>query len=126
MRKVMIVLFAVMVVLAACNTQLAITEVKSVPNDVQKVIDQLGMDSYVQKIYVVGKDISYIVINTKGTVTVSVESNDDKVSVNIEEEEGQNENIEQHIYKLTTDRDYEYFQLHKNGEEIPIDVVTAI
>lgn len=120
------VLLTVIAILTACNSELAITEVKSVPNDVQKVIDQLGMDSYVQKIYVVGKDISYIVINTKGTVTVSVESNDDKVSVNIEEDEGQNDAIEQHIYKLTTDRDYEYFLLHKNGEEIPIDVVTAI
>ena len=114
-----------MFVLTACNSKLEIIEMKSVPNDLQKVLEQLGMNSYVQVIND-GRDISYIVINTKDTVMLSVENNDDTISVDIEEVEGQNENIDQHIYKLTRDRDYEYFQLYKNGEGIPVDVVTGM
>ena len=126
LKRVMGILLIVILALTACNSELGITELKSVPNNVQKVTEQLGIDDYVQKIYVVDKDFSYIVINTKGTVTVSVESNDDTVSIKIEDEEGQNEEVKQHVYKLTTDRDYEYVQLYKNGEAIPFNVVTAI
>lgn len=120
------ILFVVVLALTACNKELAITELESVPNDVEKALDQFEENSYVEKIYDVSKDISYIVINTKGIVTVSVESNDDKISIKIEEEDGQNEEAKQHIYKLTTDRDYEYILLYKNGDEIPFDVARAI
>ena len=73
-----------------------------------------------------GEDIAYIVVNTKGTVTASVESSDNTIYVNIEEGESQNEEIIQYVFKLTMDRGYEYMALKKNGEDIPIDVVTAI
>ena len=98
LKRVMGILLIVILALTACNSELGITELKSVPNNVQKVTEQLGIDDYVQKIYVVDKDFSYIVINTKGTVTVSVESNDDTVSIKIEDEEGQNEEVKQHVY----------------------------
>ncbi|MFJ7952126.1 hypothetical protein ACIQZG_11425 [Lysinibacillus sp. NPDC096418] len=126
MKKLMGILFVVVLALTACNKELAITELESVPNDVEKALDQFEENSYVEKIYDVSKEISYIVINTKGIVTVSVESNDDKISIKIEEEDGQNEEAKQHIYKLTTDRDYEYILLYKNSEEIPFDVARAI
>ncbi|MFJ7737723.1 hypothetical protein ACIQ2D_15525 [Lysinibacillus sp. NPDC097287] len=118
-------MLVVVLALTACNSELAITELNSVPKKLQKVLDQLRMDDYIQLVND-GEEIAYIAVNTKGTVTASVESNDDKIFVNIEEVEGQNEEIKQYIFKLTKDKDYEYMYLNKNGEEIPFDVVTGI
>jgi len=119
MRKIVIV--CSIISLSACNSTLAITEVKSVSRDLQEILNVLGMEDYVQMIND-GEKRSYIVINTKGTVTVSVKSKDDTIVINIDEVENQNdEGITQHIFKLTKDANYEYIDLYKNGEQIPFD-----
>ncbi|MDM5247716.1 hypothetical protein [Lysinibacillus sp. G4S2] len=125
MRKLLIVLLCSIIVLSACNPTLAITEVKSVPKDLQETLNVLGMEDYVQMINN-GEKRSYIVINTKDTVTVSVESKEDAIVINIDEVENQNDEvIKQHIYKLTVDANYEYIYLYKNGEQIPFNIVGA-
>ncbi|MBG9452988.1 hypothetical protein ABE61_02545 [Lysinibacillus sphaericus] len=125
MRKIVIVFLCSIISLSACNSTLAITEVKSVSRDLQEILNVLGMEDYVQMIND-GEKRSYIVINTKGTVTVSVKSKDDTIVINIDEVENQNdEGITQHIFKLTIDANYEYIDLYKNGEQIPFDTVGA-
>lgn len=76
MRKIVIVLLCSIISLSACNSTLAITEVKSVSKELQEILNILGMEDYVQMIND-GEKRSYIVINTKGTVTVSVKSQED-------------------------------------------------
>ncbi|MEQ6353843.1 hypothetical protein ABNX05_04385 [Lysinibacillus sp. M3] len=125
MRKIVIVLLCSIISLSACNSTLAITEVKSVSKELQEILNILGMEDYVQMIND-GEKRSYFVINTKGTVMVSVKSKDDTIVINIDEEENQNdEGITQHIFKLTKDANYEYIDLYKNGEQIPFDTVGA-
>ena len=125
MRKIVIVFLCSIISLSACNSTLAITEVKSVSRDLQEILNVLGMEDYVQMIND-GEKRSYIVINTKGTVTVSVKSKDDTIVINIDEVENQNdEGITQHIFKLKKDANYEYIDLYKNGEQIPFDTVGA-
>ncbi|KOS64247.1 hypothetical protein FJQ98_10305 [Lysinibacillus agricola] len=126
MRKLLAVLLCSIIVLSACTSELAITEVKSVPKDLQETLNVLGMEDYVQKINN-GEKRSYIVINTKGTITVSLESKDDTIVINIDEVENPNDEvIKQHIFKLTTDTKYVYtIDLYKNGEPIPFDTVGA-
>ncbi|MFJ6208481.1 hypothetical protein [Lysinibacillus sp. NPDC092081] len=123
MRKLLIVLFCSIIALSACNSPLSITEVKTAPKDLQKVLNVLGMEDYVQ-MFNNGEKRSYIVINTKGTVAVSAKSKDDTLVINIDEVENQNnEVITQHIFKLTKDVNYEYIYLYKNGEQIPFNTV---
>lgn len=125
MRKLLIVFLCSIIALSACQSTLAITEVKSVPRDLQKILNVLGMEDYVQMINN-GEKRSFIVINTKGTVTVSVKRKGDTMVINIDEVENQNnEVITQHIFKLTKDVNYEYTDLYKNGEQIPFDTVGA-
>ncbi|MGE7954160.1 hypothetical protein [Lysinibacillus xylanilyticus] len=125
MKKLLIILLCSIIVLSACNSTLAITKVKSVPKDLQETLNVLGMEDYAQMINN-GEKRSYIVINTKETVTVSVESKEDTIVINIDEIENQNDEvIKQHIYKLTKDAIYEYIYLYKNGEQIPFNTVAA-
>ncbi|MEX3745617.1 MULTISPECIES: hypothetical protein [Lysinibacillus] len=125
MKKLLIVLLCSIIVLSACNSTLAITKVKSIPKDLQETLNVLGMEDYAQMINI-GEKRSYIVINTKETVTVSVESKEDTIVINIDEIENQNDEvIKQHIYKLTQDANYEYIYLYKNGEQIPFNTVAA-
>lgn len=109
MKKLMGVLLVVVLALTACNSELAITELNAVPKKLQNALDQLEMHDYVQLVNA-GEDTAYIVVNTKGTVTASVAS----------------EEVKRYIFKLTKDKDYEYMYLTKNGEQIPFDVVTGI
>ncbi|WP_375200445.1 hypothetical protein [Bacillus sp. RS11] len=125
MKKLLIVLLCSIIVLSACNSTLAITKVKSVPKDLQETLNDLGMEDYALMINN-GEKRSYIVINTKKTVTVSVKSKEDTIVINIDEIENQNDEVmKQHIYKLTKDANYEYIYLYKNGEQIPFNTVAA-
>lgn len=125
LKKLMSLLIMAVLIMTACNSELAITELNSVPKRVNEIIEVLGSNDYVQMINDSNKDISYIIINTGGTVTVSVESKDDTILINIDEVENENKDKQKHIYKLTKDRDYEMIGLYKNGEEIPFDTVTG-
>lgn len=112
--------------MTACNSELAITELDTVPKRVNEIIGVLGSDDYIQMINDSKKDISYLVINTGGTVTVRVESKEDSILINIDEVENENEDQKQHLFKLTRDRDYEMIELFKNGESIPFDTVAGM
>lgn len=126
MKKLMSLFIMVVFVLTACNSELAITELNSVPKRLNEILGILGSDEYVQMINDSKKDISYLVINTGGTVTVRVESKEDTMVIHIDEVENDNEYKMQHLFKLTRDRDYERIALYKNGESIPFDTVAAI
>ncbi|MEG0472621.1 MAG: hypothetical protein RR588_09820 [Solibacillus sp.] len=126
MKKLMSLFIMVVFVLTACNSELAITELNSVPKRLNEILGILGSDEYVQMINDSKKDISYLVINTGGTVTVRVESKEDTMVIHIDEVENDNEDKKQHLFKLTRDRDYEIIDLYKNGESIPFDTVAAI
>lgn len=126
LKKLMGFLLLAVVLLTACNSELAITELDSVPKRVNEILGILDSDDYVQMINDSKKDISYIVINTEGKVTVRVESNGDSILIYIDEVETENENKKQHLFKLTRDQDYEMIELFKNGESIPFDTAAAI
>ncbi|MEK4425107.1 hypothetical protein [Solibacillus sp. FSL K6-1523] len=126
MKKLMSFLIMTVFILTACNSELAITEQDTVPKSVNEILGVLDSDDYVQMINDSKKDISYIVINTEGKVTVRVESKGDSILIYIDEVETENEDKKQRVFKLTRDRDYEMIELFKNDESIPFDTVAAI
>lgn len=117
----MSLLIMMVFILTACNSELAIIELDTVPKRVNEIIGVLGSDDYVQMIHDVKKDISYIVINAEGKVTVHVESKGDSILIYIDEVENEKEDKKQHVFKLIRDQDYEMIELFKNGEPIPFD-----
>jgi len=123
LKKLLFLAF-VTFILAACNpSTLSISEIESVPEKVQKVIDEKNK---LQLINEVDKDVSYIVFRTKGTVTTALETKDDTLIIKLDVTNQQDNEIKQHVYKLTFDANLDTINIHINGKPTPIDNVTGI
>ncbi|MFB7157442.1 hypothetical protein [Lysinibacillus sp. NPDC056232] len=111
--------------LTACNSStLSFSEIEIVPDKVQKAID--GKYT-LQKINVVDKDISYVVFQSKGTVTSDLETQgDNTLIIKLDVTNQQVNAIKQHVYKLTLDPDLDTIDIHINGKSTTIDNVTGI
>ena len=111
-------------ILTACNSStLSISEIESVPEKVQKVIDG---ENTLQLINEVDKDVSYIVFRSKGIVTTGLEIEDDTLIIKLDVTNQQDNETKQHVYKLTFDSNLDTINIHINGKPTTIDNVTGI
>lgn len=122
LKKIFLVFFAVFI-LTACNASTSsISEMEEIPNKVQEAIDEESILQLINE----GEDISYIVFQSKGTVTTDLETHGDTLIVKLDETNQQGEVLEQHVYKLTLDPVHKAIDIHINGKSTPIDNVTGI
>lgn len=124
MKKLLYLALLSVFLLTACNSPtLSISEIEVVPDKVQEVIDEKYT---LQKINVVDKDISYVVFQSKGTVTSDLETQGDTLIIKLDVTNQQDDAIKQHVYKLTLDPDIDTIDIHINGKSTSIDNVTGI
>ncbi|MFE3574616.1 peptidylprolyl isomerase [Lysinibacillus sp. NPDC059133] len=124
MKKLLFLVLLTIFLLTACNSStLSFSEIEIVPDKVQKAID--GKYT-LQKINVVDKDISYVVFQSKGTVTSDLETQGDTLIIKLDVTNQQVNAIKQHVYKLTLDPDLDTIDIHINGKSTTIDNVTGI
>lgn len=117
-------MFFTVFLFTACNSStLSLTEVDVAPDKVQKAMDE---KSTLQLINVVDQDVSYIVFQSKGTVTADLEAQDHTVLLKLDVTRKQDNAIKQHVYKLTLDPDLDTVNIHINGKSTSIDHVTGI
>ncbi|MFF2175052.1 peptidylprolyl isomerase [Lysinibacillus sp. NPDC058147] len=124
MKKLLFLVFLPVFFLTACNSStLSISEIESVPENVQKVIDEKNT---LQLINEVDMDVSYIVFRSKGTVTTDLETQDDTLIIKLNVTNQQDNTIKQHVYKLTLDPALDTIDIRINGKSTSIDNVTGI
>ncbi|MFJ7914874.1 MULTISPECIES: peptidylprolyl isomerase [unclassified Lysinibacillus] len=124
MKKFLFLVLLTVFILTACNSStLSISEIESVPEKVQKVIDEKNT---LQLINEVEKDVSYIVFRSKGTVTTGLETEDDTLIIKLDVTNQQDNEIKQHVYKFTFDSNLDTINIHINGKPTTIDNVTGI
>ncbi|MFJ3386212.1 peptidylprolyl isomerase [Lysinibacillus sp. NPDC086135] len=124
MKKLLFLVLLTVFILTACNSStLSISEIESVPEKVQKVIDEKNT---LQLINEVEKDVSYIVFRSKGTVTTGLETEDDTLIIKLDVTNQQDNEIKQHVYKFTFDSNLDTINIHINGKPTTIDNVTGI
>ncbi|MFJ7732253.1 membrane lipoprotein lipid attachment site-containing protein [Lysinibacillus sp. NPDC097231] len=121
MKKLLLVFFTVLI-LAACNSStLSIREIENVPSKVQKVID----DQYTLQSINISENICYIVFQSKGTVTTSLETQGNTLIIKLDEANPQDNENQQHVYKLTLDPELEVINIKINGKSTHFDNVTV-
>ncbi len=114
----------VTMILAACNSsELSITEIQSIPIEVQ---DRINTD-YTLQLINDGKKNAYIIFQSSGTVTAELEVIENILNIKLDSANEENNELKQYAYKLTRgDATYDTIHVLVNGEATPFDSVTGI
>lgn len=118
-----IVIFGVLVLLAACSSStVGVSEVEKVPDEVQAVSDS---DKRLQLIYS-EEDMYHIVFHFTGAVeavaaTIDTETSGDTINVDFQVTPEQDGEMSEYVYKLILDREQEYINVQINGETVYFD-----
>lgn len=123
MKKVCFILLFTLTIATACQSStLHFSELSTIPSEVQQKIDS----SYTVQLINDGGEIYYIIYHSKELVTAEIEAEGERIKVQIEEAEQQNdEGIKQYVYKLTLDPEHDIIEAFINGESTPFDQVTV-
>lgn len=138
MKKLLLMLVFVFF-LAGCNSNLTFSEIeiKNVKRDIltffKSVEDENGIHLYMD-----GKEVIYVMLNGKNVMEgeqaihftgFSVDADDESLLIYYNEEETDDYSDQtlkhQVVYKVNKDRDYEKLRTFRNGEEVPIGVVSG-
>lgn len=125
LKKICTSLFLIIVILAGCNfstSKLSFSDIENVPNNVETNIDtnlklQLVHD---------GENGSYIIFRSRGVINANVEQQEQKVTVELDVSNLQEEVEQQKIYYLSTEPKYEEIIVFVNGELTPFEKVTGL
>jgi len=122
LKKLLTVLFALLL-LTACNKPsiLSISKIDNVPDEVQKVID----NKYTLQKINVDKNTFYISYQSQGIVTTDLETQGNTLIIKLDVANQQDQDLDQHIYKITKDSNIDTIDVHINGKSTTIDHVTA-
>lgn len=102
----------------ACGeeNELKIEQVEKPDADVQSVIDLTEDATYASLIYSPTKT-SYLLLNTSGETSLTLESDGDKLSIQVTQSELAKEVVDE-AYAIDLDKEYESIHIYLNGEEI--------
>ena len=111
-------------ILAACNSsEVSISEIQSIPNKVQDVIN----DDYTLQLINDGKKNAYIIFQSSGAVTAELEVIENILNIKLDSANEENNKLKQYAYKLTRgDATYDTIHVLVNEEATPFDSVTGI
>lgn len=128
MKKIIfwvLVVLGVLLLLAACSPPaVGISELEKVPHEVQPIIDpekRLQLVSF-------DEDAYYVVFHSTGTVTADTETSEDTINILLKviNEQQQDEELKQHIYKLILAAEHEIIDVQINGQTVHFDEVTGL
>ena len=110
-------------ILAACNSsEVSISEIQSIPNKVQDVIN----DDYTLQLINDGKKNAYIIFQSSGTVTAELEVIENILNIKLDSANEENNELKQYVYKLTWDKKHNTIEVLVNGQSTPFDNVTGL
>ena len=122
MKKLFYSILFFALILAACNSsELSISEIQTVPNNVQ---DKIDFD-YTLQLITDGENMAYIIFHSKGTVTTDLETKGDTLIVKLDSTNKDNNELKQYVYKLTLDPKHNTIDVLVNGKSTPFDNVTG-
>lgn len=106
------------IILAACNSKLSISELQSVPSKVQDVINS---DSTLQMI-TNGEKNTYIVFHSTEAVSVELEVTENILNIKFKTTNQENTELKQYVYKLNRgDSEHDTINVLVNEENMPFD-----
>ena len=113
----------VTMILAACkSSEVSISEIQSIPNKVQDVIN----DDYTLQLINDGKKNAYIIFQSSGTVTAQVEVKENILDIKLDSENQENNELKQYVYKITRgDVEYDTVHVIVNGKATYFDSSTG-
>lgn len=123
MKKLLYPLLFFVLILVGCNSsELSISEIQNVPNNVQ---DKVNSD-YTLQLINDGENTAYIIFYSKGIVTTNLETKDDTLIVKYDSTNKDNNELKQFVYKLTWDNEHNTIEVLVNGQSTPFDNVTSL
>ncbi|MGE6369368.1 peptidylprolyl isomerase [Planococcus kocurii] len=124
MKKILL-LILVSVLLSACDSndsELSFSEIETVPDNIQALIEPTSTLQLISE----GESVAYIVYQTKGTVATDLEAQEDTVNVKLDVSNSDNNDIKQHVYKLTLEPNHEIIDVYINGESTSFDNISGL
>lgn len=106
------------------NGELTISPVETPNEDVQVVLDMTEDSTFASFIYSLSGD-SYLILNATGTVDVTLDDTENTLNIRVKHDEDDTpEKIEQHVYAVAFEQEYETIKVFENDEEISFDIWT--
>lgn len=116
-------LFVTMILTACNSSEVSISEIQSIPNKVQNVINT----DYTLQLINVGEKSAYIIFQSTGTVTADFEVIENMLNIKLDISNERNSELKLYAYKLTRgNATYDSIQVLLNGKETPFDSSTGI
>ncbi|AWE07261.1 peptidylprolyl isomerase [Lysinibacillus sp. 2017] len=118
MKRLFSLMLVAIIILAACNSKLSISELQSVPSKVQDVIKS---DSTLQMI-TNGEKNTYIVFHSTEAVSVELEVTENILNIKFNTTNQENTELKQYVYKLNRgDSEHDTINVLVNEENMPFD-----
>lgn len=124
MRKLFSLLLMTVIILAACNSsELNISEIQSIPTNVQ---EKINTDYTLQLLEDSEEGDSYIVFHSLETVKAQLELKENILIIKLDSITQENSELKPHVYKITRgDAEYDTINVLINGQATPLDSVSA-
>ena len=125
--KKWLLITATAMMLVACNdrNETSAPTIKleeKVNKDVQSLVDFTEDDKFASFIYSEA-GTSYLLLNATGSIQIGLEEKDNLLYIQItQEDDGTPNEIEDLVYALELDKNYDTIHLFENGEEIPFEI----
>ncbi|WP_110928879.1 hypothetical protein [Bacillus massiliglaciei] len=121
MKKRLTPLLLTLFILASCSSSaLSLSEIETILSDIQNKMNP----NLTLQLLTDGSNSSYINFHSKGMVAADIETQRETLILKLDESELQ-ENMKQHVYKLTAGPEHKNILVHINGKSVPFDSVTS-
>ena len=102
---------------------MSISEIQSVPNNVQAGINS----DYTLQLINEGENTAYILFQSKGTVTAELEVKGNIINIKFDKANQENNELKQYVYKLIRgEAKYDTINVLVNEQTMPFDNVTGV
>lgn len=120
-------LLLIMFMLGGCTSStLSFSKIELVPNNIQNVIDSDDESEHTLQLINEGESISYLVLHANGEVATHLVEEGNTLKITLDETNPENDDVQQHVYKITKDRKHKKIEVYVNGQPTPFDNVTGI
>lgn len=119
MKKLFSLMLSASIILAACSSSKpSMTEVENVPKKVQQLMEP----EYTLQLMNKDEKESYIILQSKGTVSAELEEKGDVLNIKFNEENQKNKTLTSHVYHLNRgNASYDKMKVYVNGKETSFD-----
>lgn len=114
----------VSLLLAACNSDVSIlsfSKIETVPEDLSAVIDSSETLQLIEE----SDNTVYLVYLAKGEIVTGVEEQEGGLKINLDTTSKENDEKQEHVYKMTLDDYHEVINVYINGEYTAFDSIST-